>query len=173
MTVERCRACGASAPTLQRYACARCGFATAEAERISSEHARLSCMRMMSFALTERQLLDGSKTVTRRTGWANLRPGERLLAVRKAMGLKAGERVQPLCEIEVMSVRRQALGCIDAADCAAEGFPHLSPEDFIRFFMAKVKTPGIGRSINEITVTRIEFRKIPGTEHVPSQIALV
>ena len=43
-------------------------------------------MRMMSFALTERQLMDGSKTVTRRTGWANLRPGERLLAVRKAMG---------------------------------------------------------------------------------------
>ena len=126
-------------------------------------------MRMMSFALTERQLIDGTKTVTRRTGWANLKPGDRLLAVRKAMGLKAGEKVQPLCEIEVVSVRRQALGCIDAADCAAEGFPHLSPEEFIRFFTAKVKTPGMGRRIDEITVTRIEFRKVPGTERVAVQ----
>ena len=32
-------------------------------------------MRMMSFALTEPQLMDGSKTVTRRTGWAELTPG--------------------------------------------------------------------------------------------------
>lgn len=130
-------------------------------------------MRMMSFALTERQLLDGTKTVTRRTGWANLKPGDRLLAVRKAMGLKAGEKVQPLCEIEVVSVRRQVLGCIDAADCAAEGFPHLTPEGFIRFFTAKVKTPGMGRRIDEITVTRIEFRKVPGTERVPVQMEMV
>ena len=69
-------------------------------------------MRMMSFALTERQLMDGSKTVTRRIGWRDLKPGARLLAVRKAMGLKPGEKVQPLCEIEVVSVRRERLDAI-------------------------------------------------------------
>lgn len=49
-------------------------------------------MRIMSFALTEQQLMDGTKTVTRRVGWANLKPGDRLTAVRKAMGLKKGPR---------------------------------------------------------------------------------
>lgn len=126
----------------------------------------------MSFALTEQQLMDGSKTVTRRTGWATLKPGTRLLAVRKAMGLKAGEKVQPLCEIEVVSTKRRALCCIDAEDCAREGFPHLTPEQFIAFFTAKVKTPGMGARIEEITVTRIEFRKVPGTERVASQASL-
>jgi len=129
-------------------------------------------MRMMSFALTEPQLMDGSKTVTRRTGWQNLKPGTRLLAVRKAMGLKAGEKVQPLCEIEVISVRRQALCCIDAEDCAREGFPHLSPEQFIAFFTSKVKTPGMGMRLHEIAVTRIEFRKVPGTDTAPHQVRL-
>lgn len=130
-------------------------------------------MRMMSFALTERQLMDGTKTVTRRTGWRNLKAGDKLLAVRKAMGLKPGEKVQALCEIEVVSVRRQALACIDKKDCVAEGFPDLSPEEFIRFFTAKVKTPGMGRHIEEVTVTRIEFRKVPGSERVPVQGSLV
>jgi len=116
--------------------------------------------------------MDGSKTVTRRTGWANLQPGMRLLAVRKAMGLKAGEKMQALCEIEVVGVRRQALCCIDAEDCAREGFPHLSPEEFIKFFTAKVKTPGMGARIDEITVTRIEFRKVPGSECVAVQESL-
>lgn len=129
-------------------------------------------MRMMSFALTERQLMDGSKTVTRRTGWKNLKAGDRLLAVRKAMGLKAGEKVQPLCVIEVVSVRTQALCCIDQDDCAREGFPDMSPGEFIRFFTAKVKTPGMGRHIDEITVTRIEFRKVPGTEAAGTQATL-
>ncbi len=69
----------------------------------------------MSFALTEPQLMDGSKTVTRRTGWQNLKPGTRLLAVRKAMGLKAGEKVQPLCEIEITSVRRERIDVITPA----------------------------------------------------------
>lgn len=129
-------------------------------------------MRMMSFALTEPQLMDGSKTVTRRTGWQNLKPGDRLLAVRKAMGLKPGEKVQPLCEIEIVSVCRQALCCIDQADCVAEGFPHLSPEEFIRMFTSKVKTPGMGKHAEEVSVTRIEFRKIPGTDRVSSQPSL-
>lgn len=87
-------------------------------------------MRLMSFALTTAQLLDGSKTVTRRVGWANLKPGDRLKAVRKAMGLRLGEKVDVLAEIEVVSVRRERLDAVDAVDCIAEGFPDMSPDEF-------------------------------------------
>lgn len=125
---------------------------------------------MMSFALTEPQLMDGSKTVTRRTGWANLKPGTRLLAVRKAMGLKAGEKVQPLCEIEVISVKRITLDDIDRADCIAEGFPHYWPDDFTAMFR---KHMGVKTQNEDTWLTRIEFRKVPGTEQVAVQMPLV
>ena len=127
-------------------------------------------MRIMSFALTEPQLMDGSKTVTRRTGWRDLKPGTRLIAVRKAMGLKAGEKVQPLCEIEVVSVRRERLGDIEDEDCAAEGFPHLNAAEFIDMFTSKVRTPATPAF--EVEVTRIEFRKVPGTDRVAHQTGL-
>jgi hypothetical protein len=126
-------------------------------------------MRMMSFALTERQLMDGSKTVTRRTGWKNLKAGERLLAVRKAMGLKAGDKIQPLCEIEVVSVRQQLLADIDKDDCRAEGFPSLSPDEFTAMF---IKHMGIKVTPDECTITRIEFRKVPDTDRVAVQPTL-
>lgn len=128
-------------------------------------------MRMMSFSLTERQLLDGTKTVTRRTGWQNLRPGDRLLAVRKAMGLKKGEKIQALCEIEIVSVRREVLGDMEDHDCAAEGFPHLTAAKFIDMFTSKVQTPSIPAL--DVEVTRIEFRKVPNTERVAVQQRLV
>lgn len=124
---------------------------------------------MISFALTERQLMDGTKTVTRRTGWKNLKAGDRLLAVRKAMGLKAGEKVQPLCEIEVVSVQQQMLADIDKDDCRAEGFPHLSPDEFTGMF---IKHMGIKVTPDECAITRIEFRKVPGTERVAVQQTL-
>jgi len=112
--------------------------------------------------------MDGSKTVTRRTGWANLQPGMRLLAVRKAMGLKAGEKMQALCEIEVVSVRRVTLDDIDAEDCAREGFPHFSPADFIGMFAKHMNL----RDKPEVMLTRIEFRKVPGSECVAVQESL-
>lgn len=107
--------------------------------------------------------MDGTKTVTRRTGWQNLRPGDRLLAVRKAMGLKAGEKVQPLCEIEVVSVDRVHIFDIDKNDTIDEGFPHLSPQEFIDMFCKAMRVK------SSDLVTRIEFRKVPGSERVPVQ----
>jgi hypothetical protein len=88
------------------------------------------------------------------------------------LGLGKSEKVQPLCEIEVVHVSRQSLGCVNADECAREGFPHLTPEQFVAFFTAKVKTPGMGMRINEISVTRIEFRKVPGSECVAVQESL-
>jgi len=69
-------------------------------------------MRQMSFSLTEQQLLDGSKTITCRLGWEFLKHGDRLRAVRKAMGLKKGEHPVILGEIEVVMVSRERLCCI-------------------------------------------------------------
>lgn len=45
----------------------------------------------MSFSHTTDQILNRTKTVTRRLGWENLQPGDRFWAVKKAMGLKRGE----------------------------------------------------------------------------------
>lgn len=112
----------------------------------------METMRNMSFALTTAQLLDGTKTVTRRLGWKGLQPGDRFRAVRKAMGLRKGERVEALAECEVVSVRRESLAEIDAEDCAREGFPDLTPLDFVVMFAREM-----GCRL-DAQVTRIEFR---------------
>lgn len=63
-------------------------------------------MRNMSFSLTTPQMRDRTKTLTRRLGWYSLKPGDRVQAVVKGMGLKKGEKVERLCVIEVVSVHR-------------------------------------------------------------------
>lgn len=110
--------------------------------------------RHISFSLTERQFLDGSKDVTRRVGWKGLRPGTRLIAVRKAMGLKKGEKVHVLGPIEIVSARREPLDAITADDCRREGFPEMSPFEFVTFFC---KANGCFQTE---PVTRIEFRRV-------------
>jgi hypothetical protein len=64
---------------------------------------------LISFAWTTDALLRGRKTVTRRLGWLHLKPGDRLCAVRQAMGLKKGQTVQRLAVIEVVSTRRESM----------------------------------------------------------------
>jgi len=146
---------------------------------------------MMSFALTEAQLMDGSKTVTRRTGWKGLKVGTRLLAVRKAMGLKTGEKVQPLCEIEVVSVREERLDAITPAEVLAEGFPQWTNQvdEFVAMFCKHMRISEtvpvtnagtwVTRDVQRMRamtgadlVTRIEFRKVPGSERVAVQTGL-
>ena len=102
-------------------------------------------MRMMSFALTERQLMDGTKTVTRRTGWESAQVGEHLLAVRKSMGLKKGEKAVVLCEIVVLSAHREPLKDIDSRDVEAEGFPEWAdrPEEFVKMFCKHMRVPAV------------------------------
>ena len=114
-------------------------------------------MRLISFALTTPQFLNGSKTVTRRLGWANLRPGTHLMAVEKGQGIPKGGHVVRLGEIEVVSVRREFLFAIDddPADCAREGFPAFTPVEFVAFFCKHNRC-----DVNTV-VTRIEFRRMP------------
>jgi hypothetical protein len=107
----------------------------------------------MSFAMTKTQLLDGSKSVTRRLGWRRLMPGDVLLAVSKCMGLKPGETAEVYGRIQVLSVRFEHLGAITQSDVVREGFPEKDPQGFVEFFCAKNRkaTPGT-------VVTRIEFK---------------
>lgn len=108
-------------------------------------------MRAMSFALTKPQILARTKRVTRRIGWARLKPGEHFQAVEKAQGLKRGEKLATLAELVCVSNRQVRLADITAADCAAEGFPDLAPAQFVAMFCQAMRVePGA-------LVQRIEF----------------
>lgn len=120
-------------------------------------------MRNMSFALTTGQIMEGTKTVTRRLGWLHLKVGDQLRPVKKCMGLRPGEKLDVLRDpITVVSVRREPLrAMLDDLDygfreCVLEGFgahpDYRWPSQFVAMFCATHKgcTP-------ETVVTRIEF----------------
>lgn len=110
----------------------------------------------MSFFLTTKQFIDGTKDVTRRRGWVNLKPGDRFMAVVKGQGLKPGEKIQRLGECECVSNTRESLPQIvhHKNDCAREGFPELLPFQFVEMFCKHMG----GGMYQE--VSRIEFKKI-------------
>lgn len=112
-------------------------------------------MRNMSFSMTTDQFIDGSKDVTRRFGWWFLKPGDRVRAVKKAMGLKKGEQIESLGIIEIVSARGEPLNHITDEDCRREGFPSFSPLDFVNFILAKFPSKEPHDIIN-----RIEFKRI-------------
>lgn len=109
-------------------------------------------MQNISFQLTTRQFRDRTKTVTRRLGWLRLKAGELLMGCEKCMGRKPGEPLVRLGTIRVLDVRRERLDAITAEDVAREGFPEMTPAEFVLFFCKSHKgcTP-------ETEVTRIEF----------------
>lgn len=120
-------------------------------------------MRNISFALTADQIINQEKTVTRRLGWRQLKPGDRLQPVKKCMGLRKGEKVQLLCDpITVVSARREPINAMlldldyGFAECKKEGFgwhpDYKWPCCFVDFFLATHK----GATV-ETEVTRIEF----------------
>lgn len=112
-------------------------------------------MRNMSFALTTRQFLDGTKDVTRRMGWSFLRPGEHFMAVEKGMGIPKGCRVVTLGECVCISNDRQKLYTITQADVVQEGFPDMTPKEFVSMFCQEMDCEP------DQIVNRIEFRRIP------------
>lgn len=96
-------------------------------------------MRNMSFALTTPAILSRTKTVTRRLGWAFLKPGELVQAIEKGQGLRKGEKVRRLCVIRIVSVRRErldallGLGSLDARrELEREGLSILHPKEFVQ-----------------------------------------
>lgn len=100
-------------------------------------------MRNMSFMLTERQVREGTKTVTRRLGWWFLKPGDRLMACVKCQGLGKGGKIQKIRVIEVVSVIHEQLFKIITqwgySDVIKEGFPRethpeMNPIAFVEMF---------------------------------------
>ena len=63
----------------------------------------------MSFMLTTQQVIDETKTVTRRLGWRFLNVGDELWAVEKAMGMNKGEKIKRLKKIRIIGKRYEPL----------------------------------------------------------------
>ena len=115
-------------------------------------------MRNISFALTTEQIRNRTKTVTRRLGWKDLKPGTLLQPVVKSQGLKKGEKVQKIGRpIRVVSVERAPLNAITPQDVHLEGFPQLTVPDFVAMFK---RSHGGCRA--DTVVTRIEFSYVAG-----------
>ncbi len=126
-------------------------------------------MRNISFSLTTPQFRSRTKTVTRRLGWLHLKAGDRLMGCEKCMGRKPGELLVRLGEIEVVSVLRERLlemtrppshlpdkwSAYGVEECAREGFPRMTPGEFVAFFCKSHAgcTP-------DTIVTRIEFKYV-------------
>jgi hypothetical protein len=108
----------------------------------------------MSFSMTTQQMRDGTKDVTRRLGWMDIEVGDKLWAVEKAQGLKKGQHMTKIGLIEVVSARLEHLCDITAEECKREGFPDLSPGEFIDMFMRATRCHA-----SQI-VNRIEFRRV-------------
>lgn len=113
-------------------------------------------MRNISFALTTEQVRNQTKTVTRRTGWRRLKPGDRLQPVVKGMGLKKGEHVEKIGgPIEVVSASREKLSHLwvhGTDEVFREGF-QMSVSRFMDFFVSTHKGVTL-----DTEVTRIEFK---------------
>jgi len=114
--------------------------------------------RNMSFAMTTEQVRDKAKTVTRRFGWWDLKPGDIVCAVEKGMGLKKGEKVKRLGLIRIVSVRTERLNAITQEDCVKEGFPCMSSNEFIKFMVGHYNC-GYTDMVN-----RIEFEYVQNSK---------
>ena len=110
----------------------------------------------MSFSLTTEQVRNKTKTVTRRQGWKSLKPGDILNACVKCMGLKKGEKVEKICQIRVVDVRREPISLITPQDVVKEGFPQWELEclKFIKMYCRANKVESWE------DCTRIEFEYI-------------
>jgi hypothetical protein len=118
-------------------------------------------MKQVSFALTKRQVINRSKTVTRRLGWKTLMAGELLQAIDKGQGIPKGCKVKKLGVVRAVHVRREPLSAIrdELNGTALEGFPEMSADAFIEMFC---KTHGHCEPDTEIT--RIEYEYVDDAE---------
>lgn len=108
--------------------------------------------------LTEKQYVDGTKSVTRRLGWLTLKPGDKFMGANKCQGLKKGEKSRDLGPSVVVSVRRECLNEITDEDVFREGFPGKDRAWFVAMFCEAHKC------WPDTFVTRIEFKRLPAEE---------
>ena len=117
--------------------------------------------RNISFSITTPQFIDGSKDVTRRFGWWNVKEGDILNAVEKAMGLKKGEKTKSLGLIRVVSARKEQLSALldeqyGMNELKREGYPFgcKTGKEFAEILAKKSK-----KDLDDY-VMRIEFVRI-------------
>lgn len=113
--------------------------------------------RLMAVGLTEQAVVRRDKTVTRRLGWRNLKPGDRVTLCRKVQGRfrRPDLSIEPLvrlAEVEVVSVRREPLAAITDDEVTREGFYPLNAFWFVEWFCEQM------RCKPDTEVTRIEWR---------------
>lgn len=113
-------------------------------------------MRLISCALTQPQIRNRSKTETRRLGWKNVKVGQLLCFVDKCMGFKPGEKPTRISIVIVMNAHRERLCDITPKAVEREGFPEMSPEEFVTMFSENMKCQKIE------PVTAIRYLFIPG-----------
>lgn len=119
--------------------------------------------RNISFALTTEQVRNRTKTVTRRLGWKDLKPGTLLQPVVKAQGIPKGGKVEKIGGlIRVTGVSQEPLDGLNHPlhetafwEVRREGFPEMTPAQFVAFF---ARTHNCDRSV---FVTRIAFEYLP------------
>lgn len=105
--------------------------------------------RRMSCAMTVDQVRNRTKTETRRhvDTWAYLNAGDRLTLVEKAMGLPKGSTHVVLAQVEVISVDVEPLDAITSSSCASEGFPAMTPAEFVAFWLSGHGYPPDARAL--------------------------
>lgn len=117
-------------------------------------------MSNMAFSKSIQAMREFRKTVTRRYGWANVKPAQIVQAVEKGQGIPRGEHVVPIHEIQLLTPRweRADLMITDQAygerEVILEGFPELSPKEFVQMLCEMNK-----KRPDEL-VHRLEFRHL-------------
>lgn len=113
-------------------------------------------MRNLSFSLTTRQMRERTKSVTRRCGpfWLRLKPGELVCAVEKSQGIKKGGLVR-IGTIRIVRASTESLDSISQDEVDREGFPDLTPAQFVAMFLRHM--PAARKSPH---VVRIEFEHV-------------
>lgn len=113
--------------------------------------------RNMSFMLTTEQYKNQTKTVTRRLGWKFAQLGEVTNGCEKCQGLKKGQKIVKLGQHYWINLRWEPLNRMlndpvyGAEECIKEGFPDMTPQEFVAMFCQHNKcTP-------ETLVHRMEF----------------
>lgn len=115
--------------------------------------------RNISFAKTTRQFRERTKTVTRRKGWKDVKPGQILNGCVQCMGLKPGQAIERLGQIRVLSARREPLSAMSDPDnpeygneeAIKEGFPELTGVQFVEMFCRDLDAE------SDEVLTRIEY----------------
>lgn len=110
----------------------------------------------MSFFLTKEQIINQTKTVTRRNGWKSLKIGDIVQPVEKGQGLKKGEKVNKIGPpIVITDISLEPLADITQGDVILEGFPSMNRWEFIEMYCRANKCKA------DHQVRRIQFEYLP------------